>query len=260
MTPSRRSAGRGDETSPGGPEDDGPRRSGTRERSRREYGRALAVGLVLSLAGHLLAVELSPTLQAPELPRVVSEFRAIEVRPVEVETPPPPDPVPRPDVPQVQEISVDETSDAVVPPALDASPGVGELPPPPPPVEGSWDRPSYIRHEVAPEPDRRENEIERLSRHYPPTLARSGVEGIVDLWIYVDRSGDVTRHRVISSSGYARMDTAAVQVVRDRQYLPALNRDKPVGVWVTQRVCFVQEPRHEVEEAEEDCSTLVERG
>lgn len=259
MTPSRRSADPGDDSSPEGPGDDGPRRSGARERSRREYGRALAVGLALSLAGHLLAVELSPTLEAPELPRVVSEFRAMEVRPVEVETPPPPDPVPRPEVPKVQETRVAETSDAVAPPALDASPGVGELPPPPPPADDSWDRPSYIRHQVAPEPDRRENEIERLNRHYPPNLERSGVEGIVDLWIYVDRTGDVTRHRVISSSGHARMDTAAVQVVRDRQYLPALNRDKPVGVWVTQRVCFVQESRHEVEETD-DCSTLVETG
>lgn len=255
MAPSRSSA-EPDDDARGGPGDDGTRRVGARDRSRREYGRALAVGLALSLAGHLLAAEFFPALHAPDLPRVVSDFRAIEVRPVEVETPPPPDPISRPDVPNVEETRLETRSEAVAPPALDASAGVGELPPPPPPADDGWDRPSYIRHQVAPEPDRRENEIERLNRHYPPMLERSGVEGIVDLWIYVDRSGDVTRHRVISSSGHARMDTAAVRVVRDRRYLPALNRDRPVGVWVTQRVCFVQESRDEAEEAD-DCATLV---
>ena len=214
------------------------------------------MGLLLSLAGHLLAVELAPTLEVPELPRVVNEFEAIEVRPVEVEPPPPPDPVPRPEVPKVRKTRVDATSDAVTPPALDASPEVGDLPPPPPPADDGWDRPSYIRHHVAPRPDREENQRRRLNRHYPPVLEASGVEGMVDLWIYVDSDGRVTKSRVISSSGHSRMDTAAVRVVRDQNYLPALNRDRPVGVWVTQRVCFVQEPRHEIEDTDE-CVALV---
>ncbi len=214
------------------------------------------MGLLLSLAGHLLAVELSPTLEAPQLTRVVSEFRAIEVRPVEVEAPPPPDPVPRPEVPQVRETRVDATSEAVVAPALDASPEIGDLPPPPPPAEDGWERPSYIRHHVAPRPDREDNQRRRMERHYPPALEASGVEGVVDLWIYVDPDGRVTRSRVVSSSGYSRMDTAAVRVVREQKYLPALNRDRPVGVWVTQRVCFVQESRHEIDETDE-CATLV---
>lgn len=256
MTSSKSSADPDGDASRGGPGDDGPRRRGRDGRSRREYGRALSVGLLLSLAGHLLAVEFSPTLKAPELPRVVSDFRAIEVRPVEVEPPPPPDPVSLPEVPRVRETRVDATSEAVAPPALDASPEVGELPPPPPPADDGWDRPSYIRHQVAPRPDREENQRRRLDRHYPPVLEASGVEGVVDLWIYVDPDGRVTRSRVISSSGHSQMDTAAVRVVRDQKYLPALNRDRPVGVWVTQRVCFVQEPRHEIEDTD-DCVALV---
>lgn len=256
MTSTRRSADPGDDASPGGPVDDGQRRHGRRNGSRPAYGRALAVGLALSLAGHLLAVEFFPALEAPELPRVVSDFRAIEVRPVEVETPPPPDPVPQPDVPKVRETRVETTAGAVTPPELDASAKIGELPPPPPPADDGWDRPSYIRHQVAPEPDRDANQIERLDRHYPPVLEASGVEGVVKLWIYVDPSGRVTRSRVISSSGHSQMDTAAVKVVHEQKYLPALNRDKPVGVWVIQRVCFVQETRDEVEESD-DCMALV---
>lgn len=243
---------------PGTGEEDGSRRRGRSGRSRRGYARALVVGLTLSLAGHLLAVELFPTLEPPDLSGVVSDFRAVEVRPVEVETPPPPDPVVRPDVPQVRETTVPQARAAEVSrPSLDAAPGVGELPPPPPPAEDSWERPSYIRHQVAPEPDRKEYERERLERYYPRNLERSGVEGIVDLWIYVDRSGQVTKSRVIASSGHERMDTAAVKVARDRQYLPALNRDKPIGVWVTQRVCFVQESFDEIEE-NDDCAMLVQ--
>lgn len=256
MTTSSGSADPDRRASAGGAGDDGQRRRGRAGRPRRDYGRALAVGLVLSLAGHLLAVEFFPTLEAPELSGVVGEFRAVEVRPTHVEVPPPPDPVPEPEVPRVQERRVEATSDAVAPPALDALPGVDELPPPPPPAEDAWDRPSYIRHQVAPQPDREENQRERLDRHYPPNLERAGVEGIVDLWIYVDRSGDVTRSRVISSSGHARMDTAALEVARDRKYLPALNRDKPIGVWVTQRVCFVQMSRARFDESD-DCAELV---
>lgn len=239
--------------------DDGSRRRAGEGRPRRAYGRALAVGLVLSLAGHLLAIELFPTIEPPDLSVVASDFRAVEVRPVEVEMPPRPDPVPRPDVPRVQETRVDARTADVSPPALDAASGVGELPPPPPPADNGWEPPSYIRHQVAPRPDRKELERERLERYYPPNLERSGVEGIVDLWVYVNETGEVTRSRVISSSGHARMDTAAVKVARERNYLPALNRDQPIGVWVTQRVCFVQESRHEVEETD-DCATLVRGG
>lgn len=257
MTPRSGSADSGRRHAGGGGGKDGPGPRGRRARSRRTYPRALAVGLVLSAAGHLLAVEFFPTLEAPELPGVVGEFRAVEVRPVEVKTPPPPDPVPRPEVPQVPETRVETEPAAVAPPALDAAPGAGVLPPPPPPAEDRWEQPSYIKHQVAPRPDREEYERERLERYYPAELERSGVEGIVDLWVYVDRSGEVTRSRVISSSGYPRLDTAATKVARERKYLPALNRDKPIGVWVTQRVCFVQESRHEVEETD-DCATLVQ--
>lgn len=256
MTTTSGSADPDGRASGGGSGDDGPRNRGSDARSRRGYGRALAVGLLLSLAGHLLAVELFPGLEAPDLSGVVGDFRAVEVRPVAVEVPPPPDPVVRPDVPRVREARV-ETSASVAPPALDAAPGVGELPPPPPPAENTWERPSYIRHDVAPRPDREEKQRERLHRFYPPVLERSGVEGIVDLWVYVDRRGRVTRSRVISSSGHATMDTAATRVVRARRYLPALNRDEPIGVWVTQRVCFVQAPREEIEDADE-CVALVE--
>lgn len=239
--------------------DDGspPRAAGRRDRNG--YGRALAVGLVLSLAGHLLAVEFFPTIEPPDLSVVASDFRAVEVRPVQVEVPPPPEPVSAPEVPRVEETRVEARTAEVAPPALDAAPAVGDLPPPPPPAENRWEKPSYIRHHVAPRPDRKKFERERLERYYPRDLERSGVEGMVDLWIYVDEDGDVTRSRVISTSGHASMDTAAVRVAHDRSYLPALNRDQPVGVWVTQRVCFVQESSWEVEETD-DCATLVQGG
>lgn len=259
MTSASGSAGP-DQSRTGGEErDDEPVRSGRVRRSRREFGRALAAGLLLSAASHLLAVEFSPTLRAPELPGVVDQFRAVEVRPVAVEPPPPPEPVPRPEVPRVRERRVEARSTSVAPPALDAAPGVGELPPPPSPAENRWERPAYISHQVAPRPDREELKRERLDRFYPPELERAGVEGMVDLWIFVDRTGQVTRSRVISSSGHTRLDSAAVKVARTRNYLPALNRDQPVGVWVTQRVCFVQEQRDEIDE-EDDCASLVQAG
>lgn len=256
MSATNGSAVPGGEEGRSGPGADGSSRRGDGRRSRRGYGRALAVGLVLSVAGHLLAVELFPPLEPADLSGVVGDFRAVEVRPVSVDVPPPPDPVPRVDVPAVQETRVDARSAEVEPPPLDGAPAVGALPPPPPPAEDRWQRPSYIRHEVAPRPDREQLKRERLDRFFPPALAAAGVEGVVDLWVFVDQSGEVTRSRVIASSGYSRLDTAAVRVAREREYMPALNRDRPIGVWVTQRVCFVQDSRAEVEETE-NCATLV---
>lgn len=239
---------------------DGPGRSGADRRSRRRgYGRALTVGLILSLAGHLLAFELSPPLKAPDLPGVVGEFRAVEVRPVRVEPPPPPDPVPRPTVPEVERTELEARTANLERPSLEEPPAAGELPSPPPPAEAGREAPSYIHHQVAPRPDRTDLQRERIDRYYPPELEESGVEGVVDLRVFVDREGEVTRSRVVSSSGWARLDSAAVEVTTERRYLPALNRDRPIGVWVSQRVCFVMASREEVEETG-DCASLVEGG
>ena len=39
-------------------------------------------------------------------------------------------------------------------------------------------------------------------------------------------------------SGFVQVDNAAQQIVDQMEFSPAMNRDKPVGVWVAQRIDF----------------------
>jgi outer membrane biosynthesis protein TonB len=43
---------------------------------------------------------------------------------------------------------------------------------------------------------------------------------------------------VQTSSGYAQFDAAAESIADDMEFSPAMNRDKPVGVWILQRIDF----------------------
>lgn len=247
----------GDRTNASGPR--ARRREDGRTAYRGGYTRALVVGILLSAGAHALAFEFFPGVKAPDYERVVGEIEAVPVA-GKVHVPPPPEPIRRPELPRVSETDVQIEEDVgLVRPADDGA--RYRLPPPPPAVNaGTWEKPSYIPHDVAPRPDRDELARERLERYYPRRLNEQGVEGIVDLWVRVDEEGDVTRTRVINSSGHEEMDRAAEQVARDRSYLPALNRDKPVAVWVTQRVCFVQLDRGEELPDDADCAALVEGG
>jgi periplasmic protein TonB len=74
---------------------------------------------------------------------------------------------------------------------------------------------------------------------YPPSELRAGHEGTVylDLFVQVDgRIGDV---RVKTSSGFPRLDEAAVShVKRTYRLSPAMEDGKPVADWVTLPVVF----------------------
>jgi len=77
-----------------------------------------------------------------------------------------------------------------------------------------------------------------LQRLYPSMLREAGISGEVTLWVFVDESGKAAKSQVQKSSGYPAFDNAATQIVDQMQFSPAMNRDKPVGVWVAQRIDF----------------------
>jgi len=69
-------------------------------------------------------------------------------------------------------------------------------------------------------------------------LREAGISGQVTLWVFVDESGNAAKSQVQKSSGYPAFDNAATQIVDQMEFSPAMNRDKPVGVWVAQRIDF----------------------
>jgi len=79
---------------------------------------------------------------------------------------------------------------------------------------------------------------------YPPSELRAGHEGTVYLELYVLPDGRVGEARVKTSSGYPRLDEAAIShVKRTYRLTPAMEDGKPVADWVVLPVVFKIENR-----------------
>lgn len=73
---------------------------------------------------------------------------------------------------------------------------------------------------------------------YPAVLWQQGVEGTTLVRVLVDEEGAVDSAMVAESSGHQALDSAAVQGVRTIRFEPALQRGRPVRVWVRVPVHF----------------------
>ncbi len=74
---------------------------------------------------------------------------------------------------------------------------------------------------------------------YPPSSKRAGEEGTVTLSIYVNEEGKVTEAKVEKSSGFEKLDEAAVkEALRSWKFTPATSGGKPIGVWQNINVRF----------------------
>ena len=77
-----------------------------------------------------------------------------------------------------------------------------------------------------------------LEREYPTVLRDAGIGGTVSLLVHIDAQGNVLEARVGSTSGMGSLDEAALRVADVFRFRPALNRDRPVEVWIRLPVTF----------------------
>lgn len=78
--------------------------------------------------------------------------------------------------------------------------------------------------------------------HYPLESRRLREQGKVVLYVHVTRLGYVDTVRLLESSGYPRLDDAAVQAVSSWCFRPALNLEREsVDDWVKMPVSFTLE-------------------
>ena len=63
-------------------------------------------------------------------------------------------------------------------------------------------------------------------------LWNAGIGGTVKVWFYISEEGRVLDRRVSQSSGYVKLDEAALKVADVFRFTPALNREKIVQVWI----------------------------
>jgi len=74
---------------------------------------------------------------------------------------------------------------------------------------------------------------------YPAASIRLEEEGVVELSIRVLPDGRIAEVRVVKSSGYPRLDRAAIEEARRSwRLLPAMQGDEPVDAWGGFRVVF----------------------
>lgn len=204
-------------------------------RFRESFGSYVSVGLCLSVGLHLLVFLALPGLAVDGHAGTTDEPVRLELPP-ELHVPQPPEEVARPaepvlsDVETPHEATIEPTVwDRDTPPGAPAPPRVGDT---------QGDRPPFVPREVEPRLKNREELQRVLRRYYPPALRNAGIAATVVLWIFVDEDGSVTGVRVSETSGNDAVDEAARKVARRMEFVPAVNRDRNVGVWVRQAIRF----------------------
>lgn len=73
---------------------------------------------------------------------------------------------------------------------------------------------------------------------YPGLSRRMGEEGEVRLRVYVDAAGNPQQVEIERSSGYPRLDQAALETVKRWRFVPARQGDQPVAAWVIVPIQF----------------------
>lgn len=73
---------------------------------------------------------------------------------------------------------------------------------------------------------------------YPVMSRRLREQGRVVLDVHVQADGSVGEVRLRHSSGYTRLDQAAIKAVRVWRYVPARQSDLPISYWYAQPVVF----------------------
>lgn len=182
-------------------------------------------------AGVLAAMVLSP---APPKPEIIVQptIQGVLVAAPEEAPPPPPEPPP----PPPPEPKLEPKPTPKPPPKAPSSERAVKAPepPPPPPVEQQPVEP-VKEAEPTPAPVLPPNsDASQLNNQYPayPALSRRlGEEGTVTLEILVKANGMVGEVKLKNSSGYKRLDDAAINAIKRWKFVPASQAGVAIDYW-----------------------------
>jgi TonB family C-terminal domain len=193
---------------------------------------------VVSLGLHALTVVLAVWVVAPSTAPPASRPQVVSVAliqnrpapPAEVVAPapePPPRPVPRP---APQKVPAPEPQ-PVVPPQPLAQPAA--------PTAPLAEVAEVAEAAVAlVEPSYQADYLRNPAPGYPRLSRRLGEQGEVHLRVLVDPQGRPQRVELESSSGFARLDRAALDVVQRWNFVPARRGSRAVEAWVIVPIAF----------------------
>jgi protein TonB len=182
---------------------------------------ALFYGMNAGLTRHIISQVFGPI-----------ETRIIEAPKEEDNQPPPPPPkfeTPPPFVPP-PDISIEIPADAPASTAITTVTTTRPVQAPPPAA------PPVQKASTAPRSDPRRP---LTQPEYPPSSRRAGEAGTVILQVYVLETGRVGDAKVMTSSGFPRLDEAALrEVKRSWRLVPGTENGKPVPMWGQFAVTF----------------------
>jgi protein TonB len=124
----------------------------------------------------------------------------------------------------------------VAPVAVDPAPV--QAPPAPPAVAAP--EPKAVPEPVVP-PRSDAAHLNNPAPAYPPISRRLGEQGRVQLDVYILADGSVGEVKLKRSSGYPRLDQAALEAVRQWRYQPARRGSEAIPFWYVQPLTFSQD-------------------
>lgn len=201
--------------------------------------RRVAVALILALHGaaawgllQIDAVREAVGDAVPQFVELIAPPAPEQPRPPEPPAPPPPQPLPKTPPPPAPLIAATPlpatTAPAFVAPELPREPAPPEAvamaaepaptaPPPPPPAR---ELPaSAIQYLEPPAPA------------YPRASRRLGESGLVIVRVFVDADGMPRQLQIAQSSGFVRLDEAALEGVRRARFKPPTENGRPTAGW-----------------------------
>ena len=232
---------------------DVPHPAGSSFSSRRNV--AIAGGVVLFHVAALWALQSGLMRRAVEILVPVSVISDIITPPApKVEAPPvpakPPEPVPQPVVPRKPLAPPPAPKIAAAPdpapaPAPDAPTATPEPQPAPPPITAPVAAaPAPVAPAPPPKvelPSSSADYLQNPKPAYPPTSKRMGEQGKVIVRVLIGADGSAQDAQLKTSSGYERLDNAALETVRKWRYVPGKRGGVPETMWFDVPIHFVLE-------------------
>lgn len=200
---------------------------------RVKYKKVIEFTLVLSLLFCILLFQAFKKFEhgKKESNIEVQKIQAEEIPQTQQEKlPPPPS---RPAIP-IESESEDIPEDATM---EETDINFDEVPPPPPPPPVDDDQIQFIPYDEAPEPIGGFAAIQKNLK-YPEIARKAGIEGTVIIYAKISTKGKVINTKVVKPLGNSGCNEAAINAIKKVKWKPAMQRDKPVTVWVSVPVKF----------------------
>ncbi len=201
---------------------------------RLQYKKVIEIALVLTLVLCVLVFQAFKKFEheKEETAFQVQKIEAEEIPQTQQEKlPPPPS---RPAIP-IESESEDIPDDVTI---EETDIDFDELPPPPaPPPDEDEDAMVFVPYDEEPKPI---GGFEAIHRNlvYPEIARKAGIEGTVIVYARINKEGNVIGTKIIKPLGNSGCNEAAVKAIKAVKWKPAMQRDKPVTVWVSVPVRF----------------------